>query len=436
MGLVTRKSAMGLAHKAVLTVCLGLGVAPGSLWAQHYDSPGLGAMPVASHPQDYKPLGIRAGAFMLHPGVSLAAQYTDNAFYANDNLQSDTIYHVRPYITAQSTWSRHSFNVSLAADIARYADFSDRDFEDYFFNIGGRVDVKNRSAFSYSLNYMNLHEGLNNRTSEQGVQPTRYDVYGGRLGYDHTFNRVSVGAFYARGRYDYDDVLGTDGEIIDNQDRDRDTDSFGVRLGYQFVVDKQLFLSYTGYSSSYDQRFDRNGYDRSGSGYTVNAGINFSMSGRLNGDVYASYYNRDFDDPALPGTSGWLLGGGASLQWNVTELTTLFGSISSGVEDTTDANSTSYVYQSYALRLDHELTRSVQLNAFVAYSVSDYQAIDETAENPRSEDDTLRAGAGLNWFINRHMYLNASYSWEELDSSVTNDDYSVNTYWLTLGLEY
>ena len=169
-----------------LATCLASVLLPGNLLAQNYDSPGLGAMPVAAHPQDYKPLGIRAGAFMLHPGVSLAAQYTDNALYATDGLQSDTIYHVRPYITGQSTWSRHSFNVRLAADIARYADLTERDYEDYFLGVGGRIDVANRSAFNYSLDYMNLHEGLNNRDSEQGVEPTRYDVYGASIGYDHT----------------------------------------------------------------------------------------------------------------------------------------------------------------------------------------------------------------------------------------------------------
>lgn len=409
-----------------------------SLFAQNYDSPGLGAMPVASHPQDYKPLGIRAGAFMLHPGVSLAAQYTDNALYANDGLQSDTIFHVRPYITGQSTWSRHAFNVRLAADVARYADLKERDYEDYFFGVGGRIDVKNRSAFNYSLDYMNLHEGLNNRSSEQGVEPTRYDVYGARLGYDHGFNRLSLGGNISWGRYDYDDVIGVDGEIIENDDRDRDTQSFTVRAGYQFFVDKQFFVSYTASETSYDQPYDRNGYERSGSGSTFSAGVNFSMTEYLNGSFGVSYHTRDFDDPRLPSTSGWTLGGSGSLglQWRPSGLTTVYLSISSGYQDTTDANSTSYLNTTLALRADHELTRSIQLNGFVAYGINDYQPIDPSVENTRSKDNTLRAGLGLNWFINRHMYLNASYNWHTLQSSVENDDYSVNSIWLTLGLEY
>ena len=57
---------------------------PCVLFAQNYDDPGLGEKPVSAHPQDYKPLGIRAGSFMLHPGVQLAAEFTDNVFYTGD----------------------------------------------------------------------------------------------------------------------------------------------------------------------------------------------------------------------------------------------------------------------------------------------------------------------------------------------------------------
>jgi len=193
----------------------------GTADAQYYNDPGLGQMPVATHPQDYKPLGIRAGAFMLHPGAQLGVEWTDNVFYADKLLKSDTIFHVRPYITAQSTWSRHSLNISLAADFAFYDKYSVRNYEDYFFGVNGRVDVKNRSYFSYSADYMNLHEDLNNRTAEQGIEPTRYDYYGGRIGYDHSFNRLSLGAFYSLNWLDYDNNVRLDGEVIDNQDRNR-----------------------------------------------------------------------------------------------------------------------------------------------------------------------------------------------------------------------
>jgi hypothetical protein len=405
----------------------------GSLMAQYYDSPGLGQKPVAQHPQDNKPLGIRAGSFMLHPGVHLAAQYTDNVFFNDQDSRTDTIFHIRPYITAQSTWSTHSLNVRLAADIARYRDYGFRDYEDYFFQISGKLDVRNHSYFTYAFDYMNLHEGLNSRDSEQGFEPTRYDLYGVSAGYDHTFNRLSLAATYSWRRLDFDNAFSFEDGVIDNQDRDCDSHSMTLRAGYQFKTNMQAFASYEGYNVDFREEFDRNGFSRNGEGYTASAGLGFMLTGKLNGSVAASYHERSYDDPRLPNTSGW--GGNASLQWKATALTSVYGTIVSSIEDTTSQWSSGYFRTLYSLRVDHELFRSLQLNAFVAYSDSDYEMIEGAPENARASDQIFRAGIGVNWFINRNAFLAVSYDYEKLESNIPNDGYRVNSYWLILGLE-
>lgn len=402
--------------------------------AQYYDSPGLGNQPVAQHPQDHKPLGVRAGAFMLHPGVQLAAEYTDNVFFATENLNSDLVYHVRPYITAQSTWSKHSVNLTAGADFALYSDFSERDYEDYFLGISGRINVKNRSSFSYALDYMDLHEDLNNRSSEQGIEPTRYDLIAGSLGYDHTFNRLSLSGTVGYSDFNFDNALDSRGEIIDNQDRDRTEKFFTLRTGYQFQTDKQVFLSYTGNNIDYGQPLDRNGFDRNGDGYSIQGGINLTISGKLEGDLGVGYHSRSFDDERLLDTDGW--GFGAGLTWLPTYLTAVRAQVDTSIQETTDRNSSGFLQTNYTLRVDHELLRFLQINGFMQYRDYDYQSIVDAPADDRDSDGTWRLGLGANWFINRHAYLNASYSWEELDSSIANDDYTVNRFWLMLGLEY
>ena len=322
--------------KILWPFCLLVGfLLPVSGYAQNYDSPGLGQKPVTAHPQDFKPLGIRAGGFLLHPGVQLAAEFTDNAFYNDLAKESDTIFHFRPYINAQSTWSRHSLNIRLAADVARYADYSFRDYEDYFLQISGQVDVKNRSSFSYALDYMNLHEGLNTRDSEQGIKPTRYDLYGAGVGYDHAFNRLSLGAYYSFRRMDFDDVVDFDGDVIDNQDRDRNMHNVTLRAAYQFQTDTAAFVSYGLNSTEYDEPFDRNGYARDGDGSQISFGLQRVLTGKLDGSIFATYNERSYDDPFLPDTTGW--SGGATLNWRATNLTNVSGSISSSIEETTSA---------------------------------------------------------------------------------------------------
>jgi hypothetical protein len=415
---------------AVSLACLAV---VGGLQAQSYDNPGLGELPVVSHPQDYKPLGIRAGGFMLHPGVHLAAEYTDNAFYSAAGEESDTIYHVRPYITAQSNWNRHALNVRLAADIARYKDFGIRDYEDYFLTVSGRLDVRSRSFMTYSLDYMNLHEGLNARDSEQGLEPTRYDLYGGGLGYDQTFNRLSVGALYTLQRLDFDDALAEDGTFIDNQDRDRDTDSLALRVGYQLQTEMQVFASYRLNRVRYDQAIDRNGYNRDSDGWTASAGLRLALSGLLNGDISVNYHDQSYDDPGLPNVSGWA--GGAGLQWRPAVQTSVGAHISSAIQPTTDPNSSGYLRTLYTLRADHELRRNLQLSGQVSYRDNDYHPVPDAPADARAYDAAWVYGASLSYFVNRYLFFSAAYEHQRLKSNIPLDRYEVNQIWLTLSLE-
>lgn len=418
---------------ARLGSCLVLLCAPSALMAQSYDNPSIGQQPISAYPQDYKPLGVRAGSFLLQPGVELAGEWVDNVLYSFDNEQSDFVWHIRPYLTAQSNWSRHSLNIRLAADIGRHDDFSIRDYEDYFLSINGDIDVKTRSTFDYRADYMQLHEDLNDRSSEQGVEPTVYTLTGLGLGYQHTFNRLSVDLDYDHRDLDFDNALRADGSILDNQDRDRAEDAIGMRFNYAFKADMQAFVGATWRSIDFDEDIDRNGYMRSSEGYTIDAGISLGLTGVLDGDLFISYHDRDFDDPTLGTIDGWAAGAG--LTWYPTRLTTVHGSISSGIEETTSADSSGYLGTLYQVRVDHELRRNVQINGRLTYRDNDYTLLPGAASDARESDHVFGAGLGGTWFINRHMWLSASYDISELSSNVPSDDYKVNRVWLVLGFE-
>jgi hypothetical protein len=415
---------------AALLGCLAF---TGGLEAQNYDNPSLGEQPVVVHPQDYKPLGIRAGGFMLHPGVQLAAEFNDNVFYTSEDELDDTVWHFRPYITAQSNWSRHAFNLRLAADVARHQDWDYRDYEDYFLLMQGRVDVRSRSYLTYSLDFMQLHEGLNNRAAKQGREPTIYDLYGGSLGYDHMFNRLSVGVLLNLRTLDYENTVDFDGTVIDNQDRNRDEWDATLRMGYQFQTDKQAFLSFAMHDVAYDQPLDRNDIGRDSDGWSANAGLAFNITGKLNGDVYATYHDRSYADPGLPGISGWGLGAG--LQWMPTKLTSVGFRVASDVQPTTSQYSSGYLRRLYSVRVNHELLRGLQISGQVSYSDSDYELTADAPADSREQDELWQAGIGLTWFVNRWMFLSASYTHDRLTSNVPGDEYEVNRIWLTLSLE-
>lgn len=412
-----------------LAVCM---LSPG-VFAQDYDDPALGQQPVVSQPQDFKPLGIRAGSFMLHPGVEVAVDYNDNVFYSNDNEQSDTIFHVRPYVTAISNWSRHSLSVRLAADVGRYADFGVRDYEDYFLTVSGRFDFKGQNNMGYHLDALQLHEDLNARDSVQGIEPTVYHLLGAGLTYDHYFNRLSLGGTLDWQQLQYDDVLGESGEIINNEDRDRQSMRASLTSGYQFKTDKRAFVTVAWDETEYDQEIDRNGYNRDSSGYSLSGGLDFTITNLLTGDVSLGYYERDYDDPELQDVDG--VGFGAGLTWVPTQLTTVRANVSSSIEDSASATASGYFRTLYALRVDHELLRNLQLTGRLSYSDSDYETVLDAPAGSRTSDKVWRAGLGMNYFINRWMWVGASYDYQYLNTNVANDGYKVNRAWLVLGFE-
>lgn len=412
---------------------LYLGLGSNMAFAQNYDDPALGQQPVVSQPQDYKPLGLRAGSFMLHPGVELAVDYNDNVFYSYQNEQSDTIFHVRPYITAQSTWSRHSFSLRLSADIGRYADFDIRDYEDYFITADGRLDFQGRNTLGYRLDILQLHEDLNSRDSEQGIEPTVYHLLGAGLTYDHYFNRLSLGGAVDWRQLTYDDVLGEDGDIINNDDRDRNQALISITADYQFKTDKSIFLTVGWDETEYDQSIDRNGYHRDSSGYYISGGLDFTITSLLMGDVSVGYHKREYDDPQLRDVDG--IGLGAGLTWFPTQLTTVRASFSSTIEDTTNADASGYFRTLYSLRVDHELLRDLQLTGRLSYTDSDYEPVVDAPPGSRTNDQVWRAGVGVNYFVNRWMFVGASYDFQDLSTNVANDGYKVNRVWLVLGFE-
>ncbi|NNK31735.1 MAG: outer membrane beta-barrel protein, partial [Xanthomonadales bacterium] len=221
--------------------------------------------------------------------------------------------------------------------------------------------------------------------------------------------------------------------IIDNQDRDREESAASLRLGYQFQTDKQAFVRVFAHQVEYDQFLDRNGFNRDSDGWQADAGLNFTITGKLQGDIFASYHDRSYDDPRLNDISGWA--GGAGLRWQPTQLTSVGARISSNIQETTYQYASGYLQTLYSLRVDHELMRNLQLSGQISYRDNDYQLTNDAPVDARSNDEIWTGGLGLTYFVNRYVFLSASYTHDRLRSNVPGDGYDVNRIWLTLSLE-
>ena len=157
------------------------------------------------------PLGIRAAGFLIYPSLAVGEQYNDNIFADDTEEVDDFITFIRPGVWVNSDWNNHALNFRADANIGKYADNGDEDFEDYAFGTDGRLDItRNQSLFTNAL-YSHLHQNRGDPDDPQGRNQGEYDLYTITGGYNHTFNRLSVTLEGTGTHYDYDNITADDG---------------------------------------------------------------------------------------------------------------------------------------------------------------------------------------------------------------------------------
>ncbi len=370
-------------------------------------------------------LGARAGAFRLYPSLVLQERYEDNIYATQSNEISDYVSVVRPALNIQSLWGRHALNFRTDAAIGRYADNDNEDYEDFSTELSGRLDLNHAQRVTASYNFSEQHEERNSPDDVNGLTPTTFDTHRFNLGYRRTFNRVSVEVTSNFRTTDYDDVRGSTGNVINNDDRDRDRIEGAIKLGYDLLPGYTAYVQTAVNSIDYDNVIDGQTFDRDSDGLSIDVGTDLDLSGTLYGNVFVGYTEQDYDALALGKVSG--LSGGASLTWLASEMTTVTGSLNRSIEETNQQRGTNFasgIFNTRAnLTIDHELMRNLLIQGRMRLSEDDFEGINQT-------DTYFGSGLGATYMINRHFQILMDYDYLQRDSDAVtnNNDYSENRF--------
>ena len=378
----------------------------------------------------WDPLGVRLGAFVLFPSLTLRETFTDNVFADTGDRRADLITQVQPGVSLRSDWSRHSLTFDAGGDIGVFADNGDENFEDFFFGSAGRLDLQRDTVAKASAEYRNGHENRGSPDDVNGDEPTEIDSVTVATGIAHRFGRFSVGADGELRRLDFGDVTATSAagvsSVINNDDRDRAIYTATGRLGYEIQPSYQAFVQGSGNWRLYDQTVDDNGFRRDSDGFSIAAGVRLDLGGVIFGDVFAGYTRQSFDDPTFGAVQGADFG--ADMTWTVTPLTTIGGTASRTVEDTTIVGASGFFRNEVGLSADHELLRNLILGVDGRYSFDDYQGISR-------EDRNIALGADARYLLNRNIYLSMGYNFRHRESTVAAD-FAENIALLSLRAQY
>lgn len=369
------------------------------------------------------PLGVRAGSFLIFPKVELGTTYDDNVFATENNKEGDFLFQVLPTVTVQSDFSRHALRFSAGADVGRYADQTSENYIDYFFTGGGRFDVTGDSFLVGDVSYRKLHEDRGDPDSPTAAsEPIEFARTNAELAYQQRFNRVTGRIGVGAENEDYDDVSSITGTTLNQDNRDKWAYSATGQVGYDLYPGYQPFLRFTYTRTEYDEGTVKPDSDT----YEAVVGTTLDLTNLLTGEIFVGYLSRSYDESQFKNFTG--VAYGLKLDYAVTQLTSISGNVTRGVEEGFGAVPSPRDRTTFQVGVDHELLRNVVLSALAEYQMDDYQ-------NTSQEEDFYLLQAGATYNLNRNFYLRGTYSYSTRDSNLPGEDYDRNLFLLRLGAQ-
>jgi hypothetical protein len=377
------------------------------------------------HPE-YDALGMRIGAFVLSPTLTLGAEHSDNIYGVSGGAaQSDTHFVINPAFELSSDWNRHQLTLLGDAEINRYADITAENSTSWLLGAKGELDVLRDARITGGASAAHLVEARTSSNSPSSSQiPIEYDRQSIDLMGVQTFNRLRFTGRYDWDHYSFDNGRATDGDVIDQSYRDRYVNKVTARADYALTPDAALFVQVTANSRNYRNVPDVN---RDSSGGDVVVGADFQFTNVLRGDVGVGWLKQNFDGADFGDVKGYSLHG--KLEWFPTQLTTVTGLAERSIEDSGLVGSAGSLRTDASLQVDHELLRNLILTASLEDEKSDFVGVDRT-------DKRVTVGASATYQMNRGIGVTVGYSHLDQKSSGENSgsDFKVNVFSLGLVL--
>ncbi len=377
------------------------------------------------HPE-YEAAGLRMGAFVARPQVTVSGEYNDNIYGASAGEIDDFIFRVKPSVDVASTWSRHALNAFARGSINRYADYDSENTEEYSFGGNGRLDIVRGTNITAGGDHSRITEPRTSSSTPTGsIKPIQYDLTQFNLAGVREFNRLRLQARGDYRKFNYDDGRTIGGAEVEQDDRDREITSFLARGDYALSPATAVFVQGTVNKREYRLPGTVARPSRDSDGYEVLAGANFELGAVMRGEIAGGYLSQDFDSALYGKVDGF--GGRAQLEWFPTQLTTVTVNGTRSVEDSGIVGSSGYLSSNVGAQVDHELLRNVILTGQVNYGDDKYKGIDRN-------DKRFTAGASATYLMNRRLGVVLGYTYFDQNSKGANggQDFKVNT--ISLGV--
>ncbi len=383
---------------------------------------------VLTRPGPYDPVGFRSGPVFFFPSVSVQGIYNDNIYAEETNKRGDELLVIKPELQVQTDWSRHELQLYAGGEFGLYEDFTDEDYTDYLFQGRFRLDVSRATNILFEAGRGRDHQQRGDPEEVEGLKPTKFDATDAKVQINQSMGRLLLSGGASFRRLDFDDVEAVGGGFINNDDRDRDIYVANAKAAYQFSPGYSAYAEFSYNWRDFDDPLDDLGINRDSEGFEINAGLTFELTNLIQGSVYGGYMQQDPDDPSLDKIKGPAFG--ASLDWNVTPLTTIGLKGQRTIEDSQFANSAGFFADRGRLTIDHKFRENLIVGVFGEIGQDDYRGINRN-------DFRYGLGASVEWALNRYLAAKFAYSYQGRNTDFPLvDDYNQNRFSIGLKARY
>jgi len=366
---------------------------------------------------DYDFLGIRAGSFLIFPSIGLSGTYDSNIFATPSGAQSDFYLTENPSVAVNSDWNRHALGLTASGQFKQYTSHASENVNNGAVDGRGRLDISNGEYVSVDTGYALQHEDRSSPNAPQNAKnPVQYTVTGGYLAYVRELRRLAFRVDSTLTSYAFNNQSDPTGALIVENDRDRIEYVLAPRVSYEYIPDYQAFLRVLGNVRRYNTKDNQtlqlfgNSARRNSQGYEVDAGSAIKITSLVTGEIYLGWLHQEYQSPLFSNVNGPAFGG--NVLWNVTPLTSLKGSFSQSVAETTLAGVSSSYETNVLLTVEHELLRNLLLSGSVGFVRDTYQGATRV-------DSTVGVGAGVRYLMSRNVKLTFDLSYSDRNSAGT-----------------
>jgi len=378
--------------------------------------------------EGYEAKGLRMGAFLAYPKLSVTPEYDDNIYATETNTQSDTVWHVTPEVNLASDWSRNAVGAYAHAILNRYQKRSEENTTDWGAGVNGRIDLLRFSNITANVDWARLTEPRTSPNSPGvAAKPVRYDLWSAGVDIQHEINRLRLGGHYGYQNFSYESPPKIGGGVVAQDYRDRTSHTLSGRLDYAVSPDTAVFFELDGNKRDYRHRITTD-VNRDSKGVQGLVGVNFELSALVRGELAGGYLRQTFSDSRLRTVKAF--GARGKVEWFPTQLTTVTLNAGRTVEDSAVPAEGAYLSNNLGAQVDHELLRNVILTARAGYGVDRYKDINRT-------DHRTSAGLSGTYLLNRTLGLSGAYSYDKTKTvRGTGNNFTDNKVSVTLTAQF